>query len=236
MNRCSVSLALMGITIASAAALALDADRVHTGSEVIHATVDFPADGGCGSLLFNADGTYENGYTWRYNGVAPPYYGAFAECYSGVGAVCSIDLDLTQVGAYQGQTIDVYVWNDAGGVPAEVLCVRTDIDPGAPAYWPSISRHRITLEGCCVDGGFWAGYWPNVPGNGSVYFIGADLDGPGGCPFTNIAPGIGWPTGWNNVSVAWGPTAAVGIGVELSECGGTPTQATTWGSVKRLYD
>lgn len=211
--------------------------KVYNGTEVIHGTVENQGDGGCGTLVFNADGTYENGFCWRYNGVVPPYYGAFAECYSSAEevSVCSVVLDLTQLGTYAGQTSDIYVWDDAGGVPGNVLCVRLDFDPGTPAFWPSVSRHTAILDGCCTSGDFWVGCWGNWPGEGCAYFFAADLDGPGGCPYTNIAPSSTWPTGWQNVSVVWGPTAAMGIGAEIHPCGATPTHATTWGRIKGLY-
>lgn len=212
-------------------------DRAYDGSEVIHGTVQNQGDGSCGTLNFNADGTYENGYAWRYHGVVAPYYGAFAECYSAPEpvTVCSVVLDLTQIGSYAGQPSDIYVWDDAGGNPGNVLCVRLNFLPGAPAFWPSISRHTATLDGCCATGNFWVGYWGNWPNAGTAYFIGADLDGFGGCPRTNIAPDIGFPTGWQNVSVAWGPTQALGIGAETYPCGGTATQSSTWGAIKNLY-
>lgn len=228
--------ALAAIVASIGVASAADFGKVHNGSEVIHGTV-VTGDGGCGVLSMNADGTYENGYCWQYGGVVAPNYGAFAECYAGNGKVCSVDLDLTQVGGFFGQTLDAYVWGDAGGAPGNVLCLKAGVNPGAPAFWPSLSRHAIALDdGCCVNGAFWAGYWGNWPGASCAFFIGADLDGFGGCPYTNIAPGIGFPTGWNNVSVAWGPTQAIGIGVELTDCGPVATDATTWGAIKNLFN
>ena len=65
--------------------------------------------------------------------------------------------------------------------------------------------------------------------------LGRDLDGPGGCAMTNIAPGIGYPTGWQNVSVTWGPTQALGIGAEVTPCDPVPTMESSWGRVKSLY-
>ncbi len=62
----------------------------------------------------------------------------------------------------------------------------------------------------------------------------ADLNGPGGCPFTCIAPGIGYPTGWQDVDTVFGPTRAVGIGTWVREPP-TPVQEKSWGAVKALY-
>ena len=55
-------------------------------------------------------------------------------------------------------------------------------------------------------------YWADFSTQGCGYYVAADLNGPGGCPMTNIAPGIGYPTGRNNASVVWGPVQAIGIG------------------------
>lgn len=71
------------------------------------------------------------------------------------------------------------------------------------------------------------GYWPEWPQDVQGWFVGADLDGfGGGCPYTNIAPGLGYPTGWNHVSIVWGPTRALGIAAEVTECT-TPVNDTT---------
>ena len=53
-------------------------------------------------------------------------------------------------------------------------------------------------------------YWANFSNQMCGYFIAADTNGFGGCPMTNVAPGIGYPTGWNPVSVIWGPTQSLG--------------------------
>ena len=38
-----------------------------------------------------------------------------------------------------------------------------------------------------------------------------------------------------NVSVVWGPTQALGIGVRLTDCGSVPTRKSTWGGIKALF-
>ena len=111
-------------------------------------------------------------------------------------------------------------------------------DPCPVATWPQISTHDFAVSCADVDGAFWVGYvldsGPDAP---CGYFIAADTNGFGTCPYTNIAPGIGYPTGWHNVSVVWGPTAAVGIGawVAAGPCGGVPTDEGSWGKLKKLY-
>lgn len=192
--------------------------------------------GGCGSFVMNADDTHEGAYAWQYGGVVAPNYGAFAEPYSeGAVEVCAGVFDFTSVGGQLDQTMDVYIWSDDGGVPASVLCLRPAVSPGHIAYWPGFTRLTVPLDPCCVDGAFWVGYWGDWPGGGAAWFVGSDLDGPGGCPMTNIAPGIGFPTGWNSVSVAWGPTQALAIGAEVRSCAPVVAVKSSWGRVKALF-
>lgn len=167
---------------------------------------------GCGDLLMNADETYENGYAWQYGGIAAPYFGAFAECYTTIGPVCGAAFDFTGIGYQSGQTMDVYAWESDGAEPGAVACVTVGVDPGPVAFWPALSRHVVELVGCPTSAEVWIGYWGNWPNDVSGWFVGADSNGFGGCPSTNIAAGIGYPTGWQDVSVVWGPTQALGIG------------------------
>jgi hypothetical protein len=231
MKKLSLLLAVAGLVV-GVSAHAANVASTGVGVGVLN---DF-TDGGCGTLAFNSDGTYENGYAWQYGGVVAPDYGSFAEMYSTPGLqACSVVLDLTQVGNQNGYTCDAYAWADAGGVPGAVLNVAVGANPGPIAFWPSISRHTVALNvnGQCADN-TWTGYWGNWPGLFSGWYVAADLDGFGGFPYTNIAPGIGYPTGWNNVSIVWGPTQAIGCGVELVDCV-VPTEERTWGQIKNLY-
>lgn len=197
--------------------------------------VHFGARGDCGSLELNSDGSYENACAWRNQGLQAPFYGAFAECYTGPVEICAAVLDLTQTGSFHGQPIDVLVWDDEGGCPGVVRCLRAGVILASIAEWPSISRHVISLEGCCTGESYWVGCWQATPFEHDVYLVGADRNGTGGCPKTCVAPGIGYPTGWQNVSVGWGPTQALGIGVQTRACSPVPTQTTTWGRVKALH-
>ncbi len=215
---------------------AAEHERVYSGTEVVHGTLIDSRDGGCGTLQVNADGSYENGYAWTYGGIVPPYYGAFAECYSGTNVnLCSAVFDLTQVGYQLDNTMDVYVWADAGGIPGDVLCTSFGVQPTPIAFWPSISRHAVPMSCDCLPENFWVGYWGDWSFGLLGWYVAADLDGPGGCPLTNVAPGIGYPTGWNNVSIAWGPTQSIGIGCETIPCGPVPTRESSWGNVKSLF-
>jgi hypothetical protein len=227
----------VGALVVGAAANA--ADYIDLGYRTDTTLID-PGDNTCpGTLVFNADGTYENGYAWRYGGIVPPDYGAFAECYFGPASICSAVFDFSTTGTQAGQSMDIFVYCDDGaGHPGAVLC-SARVTPGPIAFWPSVSRHSFDFtpkcDACDCDA-WWVAYWGNWPGNVQGWFIAADLDGFGGCPFTNIAPGIGYPTGWNNVSVVWGPTMALGIGANVKGCEPSPTLDSTWGQIKSLYN
>lgn len=190
---------------------------------------------GCGDLLLHAT-EHHCGYAWQYGGVVPPEYGSFAECYSGEFEICSAVFGFTQIGGQHDQTMDVYIWDDASGEPGAVLCMVSGVDPGPIAFHPSFSLHVVPLEGCCLKGHWWVGFWPNWPGELAAWYCAEDLTGfGGGCPMTKIAPGLGFPTGWQNVSMVWGPTQDMWIGAEVRECGVVPAEGTSWGRVKALY-
>ena len=225
--------ALSGLSVAADASPTLFGDVGHDQSRLV------PTDeGACGTLLLNADGTYENAIALRGEILTPPY-GTFSECYEGTGAVCAVVVDLTTTSPTPTETtLDVYVWDDGEGVPGTVLCVETGFEPGEIAVWPEVSRHSFALpEGCCVDGTWWAGKYDDWGTEPTVFFwyLGADLDGFGGCPRVNIAPDLGYPSGWQNVSVIFGPIQAIGIGAEIVPCDPVPVRDATWGGVKSLY-
>jgi len=186
-----------------------------------------------GVLILNYDGTAENGFCWQYGGIVPPYYGAFAEQYSGHTNVCGIQLNLTGLD-YPCGPFDAYVWADAGGIPGQVLSLTRGLNPCPVATWPNISTHDFAIQDTWVDEFFWIGYWADHSAQPCGYYIAADTDGFGGCPTTNIAPGIGYPTGWQPTDVVWGPTQSIGIGAWAGE-GGSRIVNTTWGRIKDIY-
>ncbi len=188
----------------------------------------------CGELVMNADGSYETGYSWQYGGVVPPMYGALAECYQGAVTLCSVDFDFCSIGIEPGR-IDVYAWDDLAGSPGNVICAHANVNPGPVAFWPNFSRLRVSMESCCTGDAWWVGYWGDWPGQMSALYVAADLNGAGGCPKTLIAPSIGYPTGWQSVDLAWGSTAAIGIGGEVLPCAPVAVKRSTWGGVKSLY-
>ena len=186
--------------------------------------------------LMHADGSYESFCAWEYGGNAAPDWGAFAERYEGAARVDAVIVDLTDFGFSDMQSIDAYVWADDGAVPGEVLRVLPGIETYTSGLWPHFGRNVFELpEPVCVGTRWWVGYWGDY-GSMAPFFVGADLDGPGGgSSATKIAPGQGYPTGWQDVSVRWGPTAALGIGAEVDSCPPTPVENGTWGAIKALY-
>lgn len=168
-----------------------------------------------GSQLYaNYDGSFENGYCWQYGGIVPPYYGAFAERHSVTGDLCGIQLALSTLeGMQTDQTMDLYVWSSDGVNPANVLAIMPGVNPCTIDIWPNVTIVDIPLGSIQATGDIFLGFWGNWPGAWAGWYVAADLDGfGGGGPRTNIAPGIGYPTGWQHVEVVWGPTQALGIG------------------------
>jgi hypothetical protein len=189
-----------------------------------------------GVLNVNHDGSFENGYAWQYAGSVAPYYGAFGEGYDlGTGTVfCGAYWPSTMPGYFYGQSADCYVWDGGvGGAPGAVLGVTTGVVfPNVP-NWPAAAQNDVDLN-VAVTGPFTVGFWGNWPGALCGYFCCADLNGFGGYPWTNIAPGIGYPTGWNDPSIVWGTTQSMAIGAWFGGC--TPVEAQTWGSIKALFE
>jgi len=205
-------------------------------SIIVHAPGDSPCPDGVLLWHYNPPGLeYVGGFTWHYDGVAPPDYGAFAEGYSGSGTVCGIRLLLTTLpGSYQGQTLDAYVYDGAGANPGAVLSLTPDIAVTPPGLFPTLTEHDLDVADVVLDGGFFVGFWPDWPGAPCGWWIVGDLGGPGGCPRTKIAPGIGYPEGWQDPSIVWGPIRALGIGAYLAPLP-VPTHASTWGEIKALF-
>ena len=116
-----------------------------------------------------------------------------------------------------------------------VLSVTQDYAISGVGFWPTVTTFDLNTNDAQADGsGFFVGYWPqSFVGVPAQFGCAMDQDGFGGVPRTNIAPGIGYPTGWNHPSVAGYALQAFGIG---GWGGGiVPTLETTWGQVKLLY-
>jgi hypothetical protein len=185
------------------------------------------------TVLIHSDGTYEHAYAWSEGGCISPDYGSFAERYEGCHRVESIVLDLTSTFGDQGPC-DIYLWDEVGGMPGLVLGAAFHVVPSVPAW--VFTRNIIEFpQAVDVAGTWWIGYWGDWPLNEPYFYVGADLNGPGGGrPMTKIAPGQGYPEGWQDVSIAWGPTAALGIGAVVEETP-SPVESETWGAIKSMF-
>ena len=197
-----------------------------------------PRDADCEDSLFvNHDGGLENGYCWAYGGTIPPYYGAFAEGYDlGAGSVECGAYWFTQTGYFYPMPIDIYVWE--GGVtepPSSVLFMSSGNMLEDVAVWPEFSQSDYEI-GCEVTGEFAVGYWEDNTDTGCIYYVGVDLDGSGGHPWTNIAPDLGFPTGWQDPTVVWGfgSNRALGIGAHFRQPP-SPVGSASWGAIKALF-
>ena len=192
----------------------------------------------CGELLLHGDGTWESAEGWAYYESPPPDYGAFAECYSGEGELCTLVLWGTQVGVSDPTGYDAFVWDDSGnGEPGNVICSALGLDAGTMPVSPTFKRIEAPLSGCCVSGSWWVGFRGAWLGPTPGFYIGVDYDGPvHSCPMTKIAPGLGYPEGWQNVSVIHGVDAkALAIGALIRPCAPVAAEPASWGKVKSLY-
>ncbi len=188
-------------------------------------------------LLLTADGTWENGWAWFGYESPAPDFGAFAECYSGEYEVLAVQLSVTGNGFQDPPYADVFVWDDDGnGLPGQVRCIAPNAFLPPPLY-PDWSTFEVPVgPGCCVSGTWWVGFRGVWGGSNLGFYIAADQNGPNrGCSLTNIAPGLGYPEGWQDVAVRWEPTQALGIGAIVGPCAPVAVAGRTWGAVKALY-
>lgn len=185
----------------------------------------------CGTLSSPWDGDYEAAIAWAGVGLSSPLGGAFAQrfMFPDTVEICSIDLDLTQIGGQNSQSCDIYIWHGSSGVPSSVVFVRS-VTPGSIAVWPWISRHTFQVD-ACVTGETWIGYWANWPGADEGWYVAAEVGEDSGASLTYVAAGVGDRTGWQPVSSAWDRIAAIGIGVESdpASCAITPIKEGSWG-------
>ncbi|MBK8232606.1 MAG: hypothetical protein IPK72_19005 [Candidatus Eisenbacteria bacterium] len=188
-------------------------------------------------LLLHADGSWEDGYAWIGFQAPEPGFGSFAECYAGEYDVVAVRLSITGDGLQDPPFADVFVWADDGaGRPGQVLRVTPNFYLPPPPY-PDFWNAEVPMgPGCCVSGNWWVGFRGLWIAGQLGFYIGADLNGPNqGCPMTNIAPGLGYPEGWQDVAVRWEPTQALGIGAIVGPCAPVAVAGRTWGAVKALY-
>jgi hypothetical protein len=167
-----------------------------------------------------ADGTWEDAYGWQFESVLPPVYGAFAERFILEREMVGAYFRFTTMGEPGEGVMDAFVWADDGGRPGPVLALRTGVAvSGVPAY-PEVRGTEILGLHAPAGLSCWLGYWGAWPGQPAGWRLAVDRDGPGGgLPSTNVAPGQGWPEGWQPMAEIFGPTAAVGIAVLYDDRG-----------------
>jgi hypothetical protein len=228
-------MALLGL--AGSAGAANLASTGHSSNTTI---VPLGSDQCAMTLYYNHDNSFENGFCWQYGGVVPgTTCGAFGEgfdmSFMSSCIIECIDLWVTQIGNFSGQWLDLYLWE--GGVyspPGVVLAVVTGVTLSNVPFWPSIGQNSIEFDGGAFDC-FTVGYWADFSAQACQWYIGCDEDGFGGFPWTNVAPGIGYPTGWQHPPTVWGICQSLGIGIHGSEGPFSPVVGVTWGAIKHLF-
>jgi len=222
---------LLALALAAVAAHASDPVSLGYSDQTV---VIGPGPDACagGILIHNHDGSFENAYAWQYGGQRPPYYGAFGEGYNlGRGMVWCAVCWLTRGGDYPA-TGDCYVWAGGfGAEPGEVLALVSGVDFD-PYYWPMVTQYDVEMN-LAVDGPFTVGCWGDWPGHVAAWYCAADLDGPGGHPWTCIAPGLGYPSGWRDPSIVWPAIRSMGFGAYFEQS--TSVSSETWGAIKAMF-
>ncbi len=207
-------------------------------------TVILPSSGEpCVAPLYvNHDQSFENGFCWQYGGVRPPDYGAFAEgfdmgAWSGWYIEC-VALWVTGVGYWPSLPLDIYLWEGGVGEPPGSVCFMiTGAHLTSVPFWPAVGQNDIVFGGSIPARQFAVGFWTDFSATTCEWYIGADLNGFGGYPWTNVAPGTGFPSGWQHPGVVWSASypQSLGIGVHALEIVISPVEATTWGQLKALF-
>jgi hypothetical protein len=202
-------------------------------------TIVGPGTDACASgvLIHNHDGSFENGYLWQYTGCQPPYYGAFGEGYDlGEGIVtCGTFWVSTLPGPYIPPGLaDCYIWQGGvDGPPGAVILVLPGGGFDNVPVWPNVGQNDVEMN-VHQSGPFTVGYWGNWPDGFGLFACVADEDGPRGHPWTCIAPGQGYPSGWQDPAIVWPNAKSMGCGVYF-ESNPTPAESPTWGVVKSLF-
>ena len=245
------SVALLALLLAVAAPTTTAKDAI---GATIHCEVGYGAPGPVVLVqplptdtpiyMENNDGTFENGYCWRSDGISDPYYGAFAEAFHGPAQVVAVRVYLSTLYEPPYRTSDVYIWGAGPDQPGAVLALRSGVGFDAIPLWPTIGAFDVDIS-AAVGPNFYVGSQADFGAFGPCdYFVAADVDGPGGSPWTCVAPGSGWePTGWQDPTATFGETASMGYGVYLETSEGIEEpllepevdRADTWGGIKTLF-
>lgn len=218
------------------AASAVSADSFSTLGPREDIVVDEDVQGECvGTRIYNHDYSFESAYCWEVEGCAPPYYGAWGEAFDVGPATVECGLFwLTNAGIIDSKPLDLYVWSGGiNGPPSEVLLVVPENIGLHIGYWPTCTLNELEA-GCCVDADFTVGCWIDWDNEHCYEYVCVDENGPGGRPWTYIAPGIGYPSGWQHPNVVFPNCVSMGIGATIT-WGPSPVGSRSWGEVKDLF-
>ena len=190
-----------------------------------------------GDLFYNHDGSFENGACWQFAGIVSPYYGAFGETFDlGDVYVECMAIWVSQIGNWTDQSMDLFVWE--GGVsdePGPVMAMFGDRHMYNVPYWPTAGQNDFEVCITC-SGEFTVGYWGHFADCDCGWYTVADFNDSPGHAWTCVAPGIGYPSGWQHPRIIWSdPFNSLGFGVYIQDTP-SPREAPTWGSIKELFD
>lgn len=215
-----------------------------------------PADGSepTRQVISHHDGTFEDAFCFQFGAVVPgSSYGALAEGFFGLGdldedvyVIDNIVLWLTQDGSYTGQLVDLYIWTGGTGVaPGTVLYQSTGRSLTNVPLWPAVGENLLPCGFDMPVEDFAIGYWADFSTNMCGWYVAADRTGVFGHTWACVAPGLGYPTDWQDTEVVWGaPVGALGIGADVvlhttsgvgEEDPDETEEMSTWGLIKQLY-
>jgi hypothetical protein len=207
-------------------ALALDYGSLGPSDETY---VVPPVEDDCtGTLTAHHGGSFENAYCWQLSGCVPPYGGAFGEGFEGPAYLECAAIWAAQIGAYTGQPFDIYVWQGGvTGTPGVVLYTAPGATLSNVGMWPAVGQSNIALGYYASESEFTLGFWADNRVQQCPWYVASDTNGPAGHPWTDIVPGIGFPSGWRSPAVVggWGPVTSLGIGYYTLETAVTPRPA-----------
>lgn len=159
---------------------------------------------------------------------------------SGVGRPSSAPPTRTSSADGAPAIVDLYLWDDSGGAPGPVVWMNLSAEVPDLGEWPSFVRVEFAVDpplrcDALIGTAAWAGFWGHWPGVAAEAFLGVDASGLGPAGMTRIAPDLGFPSGWQEISVAWPGVSALGIGILVEPCGPEPVLLSSWGAVKQRY-
>lgn len=177
------------------------------------------AEPGLTGLVANADGSWESGLRWGPEGVEGPEFGAFAERMPVTGAITAVEVTLGRLD-HSGPTsflLEVFVWADAEGLPGPVVALASFDFVGELPVLPLADVLSVPIEAPILRTP-WAGARITSNADGDLVAVAADLDGGAFvAPMTNIAPGLGFPVGWQPVGTVFEPARSLGIAATMTE-------------------